>query len=231
VEENNKQFFIIRYLKMAALVAIFSFTGCSQYSPEIQNPEVKKKDSLLPERNLFFNNEVLPEAIRLAETGDIVTRMGTDISSLMLSKINPTDPSYSHCGIISIEQDTAFVYHTIGGELNPDQKMRRDPLLLFAQPADCKRLGIFSTNLTDGQKQALAILVNKLYLNGLPFDMEFNLETNDKQYCSEMVAKSIGNIMGKMDWVSTLNYNNISFIPVENIYHNRYVREKKRFVY
>lgn len=231
MEENNKLFLKNKYLKMAALVAIFSFTGCIQYLPEIQNPEIKKKDSLLRERTLFFNIEVMPEATRLAETGDIVTRMGTDISSLMLSKINPTDPSYSHCGIISIEQDTAFVYHTIGGELNPDQKMRRDPMFLFARPADCKRLGIFSINLTEGQKQDLAFLVNKLYHNGLSFDMEFDLETNEKQYCSEMVAKSIGKIMGKMDWVSTLRYNNLSFIPVENIYHNRFVREKKRFVY
>lgn len=216
---------------MAALVAIFSFTGCRQNSPVLQNPEIKKKDNLLLERTLFFNNEVLPEAIRLAETGDIVTRMGTDITSLLLSKINPTDPSFSHCGIISIEQDTVFVYHSIGGELNPDQKMKRDQLVVFAQPADCKRLGIFSTNLTGPQKQILGSLVKNLYLNGLPFDMEFDLETNEKQYCSEMVAKSIGEIMGNMDWVSTLKYNNLSFIPVENIYHNRYVTEKKRFVY
>ena len=216
---------------MAALVAIFSFTACLQKSPEIEIPEIKKKDNRLLERTLFFKNEVLPEATRLAETGDIVTRMGTDITSLLLSKINPTDPSYSHCGIISIEQDTVFVYHSIGGELNPDQKMRRDPLFLFAQPADCKRLGIFSPNLTGPQKQTLGSMVKNLYLKTIPFDMEFDLETNEKQYCAEMVSKCIGSITGNMNWATILEYNNIRFIPVENIYHNKFVREKKRFVY
>jgi hypothetical protein len=46
-----------------------------------------------------------------------------------------------------------------------------------------------------------------------------------------MVAKSIGTIIGRKDWVATLQSDSFRFIPVENIYHNPMVTEKKRFVY
>jgi len=231
VEENNNFYFRNILLKMAALVAIFGFSGCRQPDFDFQKLEIKKKESMLMKKTIFFKNKVYPEATRIAENGDIITRMGTDITSIMLSKINPTDSSYSHCGIISIENDSVFVYHSIGGEFNPNQKLRRDPLYIFALPADCKRLGIFRPTLTKSQQVALCAYVKKIYKIGLPFDMDFDLDTDDRQYCTEMVAKSIGTIIGRKDWVATLQSDSFRFIPVENIYHNPMVTEKKRFVY
>ncbi len=74
-------------------------------------------------------------------------------------------------------------------------------------------------------------MVKNIYRNSIPFDMKFDLETNEQQYCSEMVAKCIGSITGNKNWATILEYNHIRFIPVESIYHNKFVREKKRFAY
>jgi Permuted papain-like amidase enzyme, YaeF/YiiX, C92 family len=219
-------------MKMAALVAIFCLARCSSPMHEEKRKDAfMQRDSLLAEREVNFKTKVYPEALRLAESGDIVTRMGTDLTSFLLSGINPTDSSFSHCGIVSIEHDSVFVYHCIGGEFNPDQKMKREPLADFSKPADCKGLGIFTPNLSDSQKSVLCSQVKLLFGNGLRFDMDFDLSTDDRQYCTEMVAKSIGAIIGKMDWAPIFQSGNIRFIPVENIYHNKLVREKKRFVY
>ena len=213
------------------MVAIFGFTACRQSSGEQERIIKEKNSRLLLARIHLFKTSVLPDVLRTAKNGDIVTRMGTDLTSLMLSRLNPTDTSFSHCGIISMENDTAFVYHAIGGEFNPDQKMRREPLAEFAHPAGSKRLGIFSAAITPAQRKALCAYVQMLHKQGLPFDMAFDLATDDRQYCTEMIAKSIGTIIGRKEWVATLQSDSIRFIPVENIYLNPMVTEKKRFVY
>jgi Permuted papain-like amidase enzyme, YaeF/YiiX, C92 family len=228
VEENNNLYFGTNLVKMAALVAIFSFTSCSQSPASNQK---KQHDRMMAERIQKYKANILPVLLQIAESGDIITRMGTDLTSLMLSRLNPTDTSFSHCGIISKENDTLFVYHSIGGEFNPNQIMRRDPLWVFAQPLDSKRLGIFSVDIKKNQRKALCAYVKELYKKGLPFDMQFDLATDEKQYCSEMVAKSISQIIGRKDWVNTIESENIRFIPIENIYLNPLVTEKKRFVY
>ncbi len=216
---------------MAAAVAIFLCMGCGSASGELNLADKLRMDSLQTARKVLFEKSVYPEAIRLAETGDIITRMGTDLTSLMFSRVNPSDRTFSHCGLLSIENDSVFVYHAIGGECNPDQKLRRESLSDFAAPSGCKAIGIFSPGLSGSQRITLGTYVRGLFAEGLPFDTEFNLATDERQYCTEMVAKSIGKITGNMAWVSITEKGNLRFIPVENIFHNRFVSEKKRFAY
>jgi hypothetical protein len=168
---------------------------------------------------------------KFVHTGDMITRMGTDITSLMLSKINTTDTSYSHCGIVSIENDTAFVYHCIGGEFNPDQKMKRESLYAFTHPENSKRVGLFSPYFSEQQKVQLITHVKKLYASGLLFDMEFDLTTDNKQYCSEMIAKSIGHVMGNINWVKISSSDSLEWISIDNLYLNKLMQEKYRFIY
>jgi hypothetical protein len=76
-------------------------------------------------------------------TGDLVTRTGNDFTSESLRKLNRRDKTYSHCGIASIENDTLFVYHALGGEWNPDEKLRRDSWEIFAEPYSNNGIGLF----------------------------------------------------------------------------------------
>src|SRR5436189_2330486 len=57
------------------------------------------------------------------QNGDLVTRTGNDFTSQSLRSLNQRDKTYSHCGIASIEHDSVFVYHALGGDFNPDQKI------------------------------------------------------------------------------------------------------------
>ncbi len=61
----------------------------------------------------------------------MVLRTGNDFTSESLRQLSFTDKTYSHCGIASIENDSIFIYHALGGEWNPDEKLRRDPIELF----------------------------------------------------------------------------------------------------
>src|SRR5690606_8118673 len=80
---------------------------------------------------------------KLTQSGDLITRTGNDFTSQSLKSLNRRNKTFSHCGIIKIENDSVFVYHTLGGEWNPDQKLRKDPFEIFADPVSNNLLGLF----------------------------------------------------------------------------------------
>lgn len=174
---------------LAGLVWAFCFLGCGKKKPEVQI-EPENNSPTTANRWAFYRDSVYKSAARLVQSGDLATRMGSDITSLMLAKLNPVDDSYSHCGIVCIENDTPFVYHCIGGEFNPDQKMRRDPLWLFGHPADNKRLGLYRPAMDTKQLGRVLDSAKAWYSAGLPFDLNFDLETKEAQYCTEMAANA-----------------------------------------
>ena len=124
------------------------------------------------------------------QNGDIITRIVNDYTSECLRQINVRDKTWSHCGIASIEHDSIFVYHALGGEFNPDEQLRRDCLQVFANPVTNRGIGIFRQHLSAKELQALLIIVKRLYAAGVMFDMKFDLQTDERMYCAEFVYKS-----------------------------------------
>jgi hypothetical protein len=135
------------------------------------------------------NKVQLASARALIQTGDMVTRTGNDFTSNSLRQFCQTDKTYSHCGIASIEDDTIFVYHALGGEFNPDQALLREPLHLFVATEANKGFGIFRFDMDTAQKRRLISEATTSYANKITFDMKFDLSTDDKMYCSEFTAK------------------------------------------
>lgn len=232
--EESKKIHINCLWITAALAAVFLLgTACqSSFLPKEGNDgQLSKIDSLLIERKEVFNKNVLNDAILTIQSGDLITRMGMDITSMLLSKINATDTSFSHCGIAMIENDSVFVYHNMGGEFNPDQKMMREPFYHFASPENSKTIGIFRAKLTTVQRGILAKNLAKKYEAGLMFDMDFDLATDDRQYCAEMVAKCLGEALDNMNWVTITKIENLKYITVESLYNNDNMKEIKRYHY
>ena len=124
-------------------------------------------------------------------SGDIITRTGNDFTSESLRSLNQRDQTYSHCGIASIENDSLFIYHALGGEWNPDEKLKRDPFENFAEPYSNRGIGIFEFDLPGRSKALLVQVAKKQFTNGLPFDMDFDLRTDDRMYCAEFIYKSL----------------------------------------
>ncbi|HEX7844859.1 MAG TPA: YiiX/YebB-like N1pC/P60 family cysteine hydrolase [Chitinophagaceae bacterium] len=122
-------------------------------------------------------------------SGDMVTRTGNDFTSFCFRQFCQLDKTYSHCGIISIENDTVFVYHALGGEFNPDQKLLREPLSFFVAPAGNHGFGVFRFQMTPEQTERLLSVTKKAHRQEISFDMKFDLATDEKMYCSEFTAK------------------------------------------
>lgn len=206
------------------LLALPACTSTSGFKPL----QMTKVDSvLLQQKNLQAFASI--ESVRpLIRQGDMITRTGSDFTSESLRQLSFTDKTYSHCGIASIEHDTVFVYHSLGGEWNPDEKLRRDPLELFCNPEENRGFGVFSFNFTARQLKNLDSIVKAWYHNGLMFDMQFDLSTNDRMYCAEFVSKAISQCSGQQIHFSTSHINNFEFVAVDNIFLNSNCVEKKR---
>lgn len=150
-----------------------------------------KADSIAHEQLIKRACVQLAGIRHLIRNGDLVTRTGNDFTSESIRSLNRRDKTYSHCGIASIEHDSIFIYHALGGDFNPDQKIRRDPFELFAEPYSNKGTGIFRFHLPDSITASFAAAARRYYQSDITFDMDFNLLTDNKMYCSEFVYKSL----------------------------------------
>jgi len=168
---------------------LFFYIACN--SKENYSNFISSSDSAHAERNALASFDSIHLYKKLVKTGDLILRTGRDFTSETMRLLSLTDKTYSHCGIASIEHDTLFVYHSIGGEWNPNQKLRRDPFEFFCNPYENRGFGIFRYKLTALENSNLINVIHTFYKEKIKFDMQFSLATNDRMYCSEFVYKSI----------------------------------------
>lgn len=183
---SKRGIFLVSLFMICTVAVLWRRFGASNTN----NPEQQSvRDSLYQQKRvLLYNTKVYSKAVRLANNGDIVVRLGTDLTSELLRNMNGKDRTYSHAGIISREQDTLFVYHALGGELNPDQQLVREPLWIFGHPAGNKKLALYRIKMDNYSGQQLLAIVQQVYGQRIPFDTAFSLATNDRLYCTEFVA-------------------------------------------
>ena len=179
------------------------------YIPREENPaNWRAVDSLLP----------------LVRSGDLALRTGADATSTMLRQMNLKNKTYSHCGIVLIEGGYPFVYHAIGGEDNPDARLRRDSARNFFHPQWNERMGLARLDLDTAQLSALRRAVYATYRRAPLFDMDFDLATDDKLYCAEFVYKTVCAVAGDTAYLPRTTLSRKCYVGVDNLYENPHAR-------
>ncbi len=137
--------------------------------------------------------EPLPERSFTAQVrdGSLVLRLGDDITSNMLAQLNLEDKRFSHIGICFTENGTMMVYHSLGSEYGAYNFLRKDSLSAFFNLSDNLSIGYAPLNFDPITSQRIHDTLEQWYQRQVPFDMDFDWRTDDKMYCSEMVAKAI----------------------------------------
>ncbi len=209
---------------------IFFCNACNNTTTQNTSP-VSKEDSLKELQKIERAFIQIDSAKKLITTGDLIVRTGNDFTSESLRSLNQRDKTYSHCGIASIENDTVFVYHALGGEWNPDQKIRRDIFADFTEPYSNRGIGIYRYQLSSNEIKNLMITVKRLYEMGIMFDMKFDLQTNDRMYCAEFVYKAyVMGTDGKLKF-NTSHIEKFSFIGVDDLFMQDLCSPKKNILY
>jgi len=219
---NNKRWLVCFLLLFT--IACRSKKGYNNFTPS-------RIDSIAEEQNVIAALDSIYYYKKLVRQGDLVVRTGKDFTSETMRLLSTKDKTYSHCGIASIEHDSLFVYHSIGGEWNPDQKLRRDPFEIFCNPYENRGFGIFRYKITPEENVNLINVVHKLYDKKIMFDMQFNLASDDRMYCSEFIYKAIEQATNNKTVLPTTIINNIKFIALDNLFINPFCTEIKRVTY
>jgi hypothetical protein len=188
------------------------------------------------------------EGKALLQDGMLVTRSDDDYESLALMNMQQYERAYSHAGIVFKEDTNWYVYHIMTGAENPSGKCRRDAFDSFVNPLQKTGYGLFSYHFTAVEKQALHAWYKKQFAASPPFDIYFNLGTNDSLYCTEMIYKGIAaatnqriqipisiieNFKPKMmgyDF-SKVFFKRFEYVGIDNLYLNPFCTEIKRFRY
>ncbi|MBP6024219.1 YiiX/YebB-like N1pC/P60 family cysteine hydrolase [Ferruginibacter sp.] len=210
---------------------IFLCTACNSNSNNYNTGTTTKQDSLKAVQQITNALLKIDTAKKTVATGDLVLRTGNDFTSESLRSLNQRDKTYSHCGIASIENDTVFVYHALGGEFNPDQRICRDRFEDFAAPQGNRGIGIYRYGLTAAEIKSLVITVKNLHAMGIMFDMKFDLQTNDHMYCAEFVYKSyLMGTNGKLQF-NTSHIGDFAFIGVDDLFLQPLCTVQKKILY
>ncbi|MGF2412335.1 YiiX/YebB-like N1pC/P60 family cysteine hydrolase [Ferruginibacter sp.] len=217
----------MRWLISCLIFLLYACNNTASYNKLI----ISKEDSLKEVKRIEQAFVKIDSAKILVATGDLVVRTGNDFTSESLRNLNQRDKTYSHCGIASIENDSLFIYHALGGEWNPDQKIRRDAFEVFAEPYSNRGIGIYRYQFTANEIKTLMVTVKQLHHMGIMFDMKFDLESNDRMYCAEFVYKAY--VMGSK---GKLQFNNshigqFAFIGVDDLFLQPLCKKQKNILY
>ncbi len=158
--------------------------------------------------------------IALMRTGDLLLRTGRDMTSRIFREMNQVDKTYSHAGLVVVENGYPFVYHSIGGEDNPDERLRRDSASFFISSVFNTGFGIARYQLSDSAiNQLVSSVYQKFEMRPL-FDMDFDLSTDDKLYCSEFVYKVMLEVTGDTGYIPRTSLLGHNFVGIDNLFMN-----------
>ena len=239
----KKHFFI--------LSLILLIIACTDNGNNSSNATPKPlPDSVLQERWKVIT--VVKDSIR---EGDLVLRCGNDYISESLSDFSQQEKLYSHSGIAIMDDGIMYVYSNMAGDINPDEIMRRDIVDSFITPANNVAVGVYRYDISKKELEKLKAIVHRHYINKLQFDMNFDLSTNDKMYCAEMIAKAVEDATSKRIIFSKSLINNAlkekylkklmekkivpsakvadqkEYLALDNLYFNPNCREVKKIIF
>jgi hypothetical protein len=165
-----------------------------------------------------WNNHAVDTAVSLLKSGYIVLRMGAGADSRMLAELNQKDKTYSHCGIVMVEHGYPFVYHSIGGEDNPDERLRRDSACFFFSPQHNMGIAVVQFDYSADKINELRDVVYNYYRQRPKFDMKFDLKTDDQLYCAEFVYKAVNKAMGDSVYIKTTTLLGHTFVGIDDLF-------------
>jgi len=153
--------------------------------------------------------------------GDLVLRTGTDAVSEMFRKVNTHDKTYSHAGLVFMENGIPVVYNFMGSAEHPHAPMRRDSLNSFIDPYNNSGFAVYRFKLSAKEKEKLHDISIRYFKEGRRFDPNFNLETDSLLYCTEYIYKALNEASGKKDYFPFTEMGDFKFIAIDDLYFHK----------
>jgi len=177
----------------------------------------------------FENSDLKTFPVNELENGDLIFRRGKSAESQAVI-IADRRSEFSHVGIIYIEKRTPFVIHAVPGE-NEGRKdyIKKEKLSDFLAPEKASKYSVFRSNFPKPINETAASVANRYYQDKRQFDNKFDLSTNDKLYCTELIMKAYQQASNQPFKFSTTHLNiifgTIDIILPGNIIENKHFHQ------
>ncbi|HEY0677938.1 MAG TPA: hypothetical protein VGD17_06620 [Chitinophagaceae bacterium] len=202
-------------------------------------------------QKLEDNLGMISDARQIIKDGDLVLRTGNDYSSEQIKLFSKNDQTYSHGGIAFHDSGDIYIYHVVPDYFHVKDKVRKEKLDSFCNPSLNIGFGIARYQMDSSEIGKFRAYLDKQYQKQIPFDMIFDLTSDDSMYCSEMIKKGL--ILATKDRIHIKNerfldrskFKMISiyfkmtekqfagkeFIPIDNLFVRPDCQVLKRYVY
>jgi hypothetical protein len=168
----------------------------------------------------------------LIKSGDLIVRLGNDDISQLFANLNTRNKNYSHCGVAIVTDSSINVYHIIGGVYNQEGLLRVERLVDFINPKNNARWGIVRFVLDSVERNLFCGKICEYYKRGIAFDNKFDLMSDNKMYCSELVYKSLVFASKDSSIVRpTIAYNGKPYIAIDDLLGNKWSQTICEVVY
>lgn len=154
------------------------------------------------------------------KTGDLILRHGKGFVSDAMLSFSTNDPQYSHSGIIEIENGQAFVIHAVGGEENETNYTRREPIAVFCHPYSIHKFGVFRFCIEDSVMDDFVAQMKRYYAQKIEFDLDFDMYTEEKMYCSEMIYKAMDIATKGKNFIPLARVMEKPYVAIDDLYLN-----------
>ncbi len=168
-----------------------------------------------------WNKTRADSCLSIVKNGDLVLRSGSDALSTLFKRINTRDKTYSHAGIVFIENGCPFVYHCIGSAADPYALLRRDSLSAYISPATNLGYALYRYKLKPAQILQLQETSLRYFKERRTFDPHFDLKTDNALYCTEFVYKALIETTGDKKYLPVTDASGFSFIAVDNLFSRK----------
>ena len=101
----------------------------------------------------------------------------------------------------------------------------------FAEPYNNKGIGIYRFGVADSTKRNFALVARNFFDSGIIFDMDFDLQTDDRMYCAEFVCKSLVKASGDQLAFPHSHIKQFEFIGVDDIFLHPLCKLQVQLVY
>ncbi len=192
-----------------------------------------------------ISRQLINKAERGLKEGDLVVRLSRDPVSQLIRQINTDDKSYSHAGLVVMRGGKPMILHSVSGTENPAGGLIAVPLPRFADPGEHYGFGVFRYDFSPEEMKRLADTLSAWEFKQIGFDSVFNLRSNNRMYCSELVMKAVQSATGNRlrfhpvlleAWQSKLLSahmgqplpKKMAVIPIDALYRNPFCSEVNR---
>ncbi len=151
----------------------------------------------------------------LFRSGDLIFRDGRGVISSAFRLFSLKSPLYSHAGIVHRENGEIYIYHIIGGESNSPGKMKKELLTGFIDPLQANAFAVYRVNISPVLIDSFA---TDYYSKNIEFDKKFDLKSNDKMYCTELVYRILQQASGDKNFIPLTEISGVQYVACDNIY-------------